>query len=296
LCIVQRVTLTSEISKQMEDGVYRRRTFRAEASVRESFKGESDSSLKINLVVEDGWGPMLQAGEIVLLFLKRSSGETYAVSDEWIGVTRFTTLMYAEGEGLAKLESALRQELFSGEETDQLAALNLLHGFEHLAPLTWDTVSTFVSTGSTENIRVQALAIMIKFTRPQQGLAALIRYLEEHAREERPIAWSNVGSDVSVIRDRSALKLLEALTATQDQEIRLTAMQAVRNMHDPSSAAALIKRLDDRGESRYQAVITLYEIFGGPDQHGPSMPLFEKQPDRYVAFWKRWWSEREQAR
>jgi hypothetical protein len=202
--------------------------------------------------------------------------------------------MYAEGEGLAKLESALRQELFSGEETDQVAALHLLHGFEHVAPLTLDTASTFVSSGNSEDIRVAALAMLVKFEPAQQGLAALANFLANRPGDASS-SWMNIDSDVSQIRDRTALKQLEALSTLRNQRVQFGAMLAIRNMHDPSSVATLIKHLDDRGETRYQAAITLSEIFGDPSEFRPTIPFFEKNPEKYVVYWKHWWAQRQRA-
>ncbi|HEY0564494.1 MAG TPA: hypothetical protein VGC88_02865 [Terriglobales bacterium] len=294
LCIVQSVSLVGEVSKQMEDGVLTYRSFLAKASVRESFKGESDPSVSIEYVAEDDWGPSLNAGEIVLLFLKRTPDRSYGIADEWIGITRFTTLMYAEGEGLAKLESALRQELFSGEEADQTAALHLLHGFPHVGPLTLDTASTFVSAGTSADVRVAALAMLVKFEPAQQGLAALASFLADRPGDTS-FSWMNVGFDVSQIHDCAALKQLGALSAMRNQDVQFGAMQAIRNMHDPSSAATLIKHLDDKGETRYQAAITLYEIFGDPKDQWPGMDAFDKHPEKYVAYWKQWWVQRQRA-
>jgi len=42
---------------------------------------------------------------------------------------------------------------------------------------------------------------------------------------------------------------------------------------------------------RYSAVITLSGIFGKSGDYGPSVELFDKEPEKHIALWKQSWNE-----
>jgi HEAT repeat protein len=94
---------------------------------------------------------------------------------------------------------------------------------------------------------------------------------------------------LSAIRDERAIASLEQLASSKYFEIRGGALYALRGIKDPRT---LIQRLDDeRPELQYRALITLNEIFNLNGDYGPSVKLFDGQPQKYIALWKKWWQE-----
>jgi HEAT repeat protein len=119
----------------------------------------------------------------------------------------------------------------------------------------------------------------------------LKRHLDAYDGNQ-PSAIVNIMTSLDQVRDQRALPDLEALSGSRLNLIRSGAMGAIRRMAGPGTAPFLIQRLDypDR-EVQYEAVITLAEIFKKGGEYGPDVPTFEKNPESYVAVWKRWWSE-----
>jgi len=75
--------------------------------------------------------------------------------------------------------------------------------------------------------------------------------------------------------------------------IRRGAIEALRNTPSEKAVAALAAALNDKDEMvRYHAVMGLYYQTGRKKQGwAPSLDLYRQSPNKYVAFWKRYWKE-----
>jgi HEAT repeat protein len=235
--------------------------------------------------------------ETAILFLKKTADGSYEFSDPLFGTNRFQVLPKASsGSGLARLESALlnilEQAPPGGPYHDDLRALYLLEG---LPALGREGMSRMVRLANSPdpNIALAAIGTLLKAKRPQ-NVELLKQYLDNYHGDKEPVSVWSIGAYLREIRDPEALPALEALSGSRFTSVQLGAMDALRKIKSPSSAPVLIQRLDDpNGAVRYQAVISLAEMFGKQQEFAPSMKLFEDDPQKYVALWKTWWSQQQ---
>lgn len=235
---------------------------------------------------------MLQRGQMGLVFLKSTAPGIYDFSDRFLGVTLFSALpQKVEASGLAGLESALARIIQGTNRGDRLSALWLLQGYDHLSGETIVAVTSLTSPDDPA-IALTSWAILLKAHAPEsvQGLA---HFLAGYRGDGEPTdALIGVEDGLSGVRDESSLSTLESLTDSKYMQVRQGAMQGVRGIGNPKSATVLVKRLDSSDPFvQYEAVITLSEIFRKYGDFGPSMLLFDRNPQKYVQLWKKWWEE-----
>jgi hypothetical protein len=238
--------------------------------------------------------PAIERGEAALLFLSATGRSTYSFSDPFLGATRFEFLPpRLSGQGIQKLQDALAAHLQTASGSDRRSALELLGGFDTIAPSTSSALSPLLLSPDAE-VAASAFAVMLKNKQsPDKNeiLMLLKDRLASFPAEPEPAALINIGSALSETSDTHLLRAMESLSASRFAVIRRGAMQSLRAMKDRDAASTLVKRLDDQdGYVRYLAVISLSEAFDKHEDYGPSMYLFDKNPDFYVGLWKDWWT------
>ena len=239
--------------------------------------------------------PSLQPSKTAILFLKKAADGSYEFSDKFIGASHFKVLPKASGgSGLARLESVLlnilEQAPPGGPYHDDLRALYMLEGFPTLSPEGTSHMARLANSPDPD-IALAAIGTLLKTKRPQ-NVELLRHHLDNYQGDKEPTSVWSVGAYLREIRDPEALPSLESLSGSRFTSVQLGAMDALRKIRSPSSAPALIQRLDDSNKVvRYQAVMTLAETFGKDREFAPSMELFDQDPERYVSAWKLWWSQ-----
>jgi hypothetical protein len=234
----------------------------------------------------------LLKGETVLLFLTKTGTDTYEFANPFIGATQFSSLPIQEGDlGLLRLQRVLMMVVQRSEPLDQLRALRVLLGFDHI---TDDTLSAVTPLTQSDNpdIALTALGVLLR-TKSVDSVERLERYLESHTSRAEPSALFVIGPELGQISSAKALPALEALSGSKILSIRHGAMDAIRKIRSPKSVRFLMAKLDDPDSTvQYVALITTAEILGKYEgDFAPSMYLFDKKPQYYLGLWKQWWAE-----
>lgn len=234
----------------------------------------------------------LLEGQTVLLFLRQTSPGVFSFADPFLGATPFRLLPKGqEAVGIMKLQHVLVGVARDSDTVDRIKALRLLQGFESFDQ---DSISSLAALWNSRDpeIAFTALGVLLK-TRTPDSVERLKHYLDDYQGAAEPVALVSIGSELGQISDAKALTTIEALSSSRYVSIRFGAMDAMRLMRNPKSAATLVERLDDpNGTVQYLAVITLAEIFGKHDgDYAPTMNLFDEKPREYIQLWKLWWAQ-----
>lgn len=162
--------------------------------------------------------------------------------------------------GVAKLQNVLAAVAAKGDRADQLRALQLLQGFDHIADATVSVVTPM--SQFRDDIALTAFGVLLK-TKSADSVNRLERYLESYTANSYPRALFAIGSDLSKITDANALPALHGLRGSRFYSVQFGAMSAMRRIKQTDCVPILIQRLDDHNSDiRYVAVITLAEING----------------------------------
>ncbi len=228
-------------------------------------------------------------GDVVLLFLSKGNS-VYELADPYVGLRYFSRLDPVPGNpGFDKLESALLLVLQRGNHDDQVNALELLEGFDRLAPATMGAVSVLISSADPR-VALAALSVLLRTGTPA-SVARFAAYLETYKEERPPIELFTASGALSGVTDPAARVDIERLSGDMHTDVRRAAMYALRHIASAKSAPVLIQRLDDPdGNVSYLALITLAEIFHKYGDYAPNDEFFDKDPQQYIRRWKDWWN------
>jgi HEAT repeat protein len=236
--------------------------------------------------------PSVERGERALMFLKASGDSTFVFADRFLGAVPFDSIpQVSEAPGLGKLQTALAGISRSSNQQDQIRAMELLSGFDHISAT---TVSAISQLGDSPNPKVALAAVSVLLRAgvasgdTQDALLRLSAYLQAHGNLDEMLA--NVGGELGLVNDARSLELVEVLSGSKSVAIRRGALQSLRAMRNPAASRTLVMRLDDGdGYVRYLSVMTLAETFGKHGDYAPTMNLFDQNPEFYVGLWKSWW-------
>ncbi|HLK63476.1 MAG TPA: hypothetical protein VKU19_08550 [Bryobacteraceae bacterium] len=232
-------------------------------------------------------------GRTILLFLKRTNPDTFTFADEFWGWLHDASLVIHDSvrhADLARLERDLLVSLREDRGPEaRVGNLRVLHGFSTLQ----ETTRAEITKDVHPLVAVAAFAVLIKAGRADD-LATFCKYLGA----VDPGALSHVGLSftfysLTTLRSPDSRPGLECLARTTIAPLSHSAMDGIRGMRNSASIPELIHHLDDDDPfMQYQAVITLSEIAPRRELPGPGMAEFERDPGKYAASWKAWWSAR----
>jgi HEAT repeats len=99
-------------------------------------------------------------------------------------------------------------------------------------------------------------------------------------------------SQINALSDSEAADVLIGLSQSPVDDVRESAIHALRTIESPKAIPVFIRALDDRVQLiRYDAVLGLAQI-----EHNwalaPAVDEFEANEQRYVLAWKSWWQTR----
>jgi hypothetical protein len=135
-------------------------------------------------------------------------------------------------------------------------------------------------------VALGAFSILVKGGQPDD-LAELCRYVAAGGDAIAYAAQSHNFTALEKLRDPATRPALECIARSGITQLQLPAMDAIRGIASPASVPELIRHLDDPSPvAQYLAVITLSEITRRPDEPGPLMPEFMKEPARFRDSWK----------
>ena len=273
----------------------------AQVTIRDVYKSDDlrVTNITVQYVVDEQQGRRaagsrfgLSKGQTVLLFLSKTGTDTYEFADPFIGGTEFSCLPNEGGDlGPMKLQHVLTSVAQSGVSLDQLQALQLLLGFDHISDETLSVVRPLSQSGNAD-IALTALGVLLR-TKSVDSVQKLQQYLESYTANAEPSALFVIGPELREVSNPKALPALETLSASRFRSVRSGAMDGIRRMKDPKSVPFLIAKLGDAdSDVQYVALITVAEILGKyEDDFAPSMYLFERRPQYYIGLWKQWWAE-----
>lgn len=137
------------------------------------------------------------------------------------------------------------------------------------------------------SLRLQAIAALLWRNDISSLDTAVSVLLNPSPSAERQLL-ANLAASVEGIKDPRAIPLLTNLIAARDTLTRRAAASALRHTAATSALKPLSTALKDPDrEVRYQAVIGLAEITG-QYEWGPSIELFQRDEQRYLAHWREW--------
>lgn len=272
----------------------------ASVKVQDFYKADdsSPSSLLVQYVVDEQQGVrvggsrlVLSKGETALLFLTKNGDIAFQFADPFVGAVQFSTLpSMPGGPGLPKLQAALNTLGRQGT-SDQLTALQVLLGFQHITDETRATAAT-LSESPDPNLALTAIGILLR-TKSIDSLQQPERYLTSHIIHSEPFALYVIGPEVGDFRNPKALSTLEILGQSKYRSIKSGAMDAIRRIKSTKSIPYLMSKLSDPDrDAQYVALIAAAEILGKYEgDFAPSMYLFDQKPEYYLGLWKQWWLE-----
>lgn len=241
----------------------------------------------------------LPAGGDALVFLKQTRPHAFTLAFPFWGKLEDASLEILAPEigiGLDQLQRDIVASTRGMEDRRALGGnLRVLHGFPSLSGDALALLRSY-SRDIDPDVATGAFAALAKFGDPAD-LAALCNYVNAAAGAVAASArgFYNFAS-IANLRRRDALGALECLARSARPSPSLYAMEAIRGIGAPESVPEIIRHLDDADPTmQYLAVITLSEIMGRTDEIAPAMPTFEKDPQRFIQSWKRWWNEKGQA-
>jgi hypothetical protein len=254
-------------------------------------KGSSDNlTLTFEFVIPQA--PLgyagIDASQFGMFFLRREPGRGYVVLNPYYPFLVASRKAPAtEGSALNRVVGEIAQVLLTpGSSTDeQQHALDVLARVE--TGLATSAIRIAAQNADTP-IRLQAVALLIRrndismlggvedvILHPPQGLGeGVLRTLTFAIRDG--------------VKDPEAIPALTRLLVGGDVETRRAAAAALRHTGSDTAVKALSTALEDSDrEVRYHAVLGLAQITG-LDEWGPSLELFDRDEERYLAHWRAW--------
>jgi hypothetical protein len=277
--------------------------FTAQVQIKRLIKGTGDSKvISVHFLVGDSAGFQgLRKGEEALLFLKKVGAE-YAFIDPDNG-----KLPVAEMEAVsagsevdseeARLSSELMALAHSPDSRQASEGLSRLAEFDKqkAAP----EIQKQAASGDLE-VRALALAKLMEGGDLSVEAEALKILTEapmndpkHYATREQRIrnAFSNALWSAHRRHDARMATFAAKLADHPDEILHNAARYAMRGMKSSANIPELLKLLDEpKLQDQYIGVITLCEL--ERKKNCPSIPVFEKNPGRYLQEWKDWGKKR----
>jgi hypothetical protein len=255
-----------------------------------------------------GVGPsfVLRKGDYRLLFLKAQNGK-YAVVDEWFGALSVSSELGSTPEssdGMYLLELDLKAGLRDSNAERLLDSIRLLGNMKHLHS-TSDLAQLLDSSDLLVKTYVWQALLRLK---DYSVLPAVSEFFDSQSEPPHELSMPRdrlfeiqfeLTNEIGVIRDPSMLPFLEAFAVTgKGFSLRMFALQALRAIDSPHSAAALLKALDDsNSDNAFSAMQGLLSLAGGGSIGWvPTWKQFDEAPQFYAAKCREWWHSQGQQK
>lgn len=243
---------------------------------------------------DQAWGPPFRAGDYEIFFLNGDK----PIKEMAAWPVRFWKGATATAAGITGLEQDILAVASGTDAEAARRAISMLADISAPSAATHAAVSRLANSQDTDTAIIAAFVRAQAMTHsgganppgPGQRFAEFARAIK--GRENLPAEVINKLNDfLANSAKKEDLGVLEELAAHPNEVVREDAVYAIRNLRDARAIPFLVKQLDSENRSiRYDAVIGLSEITQKGGNYGPSMPLFEEEPDRYIRLWKDWWN------
>ena len=182
------------------------------------------------------------------------------------------------------------QAIDGTHEQNTDTALSILVQFKRLSPEAIQKLQQVHVVTPQESL---TLNLLLARAHEKGSLARLTKSLDEWTSSQFPLML-DIGEFLAIETLADDLPSLEHVGISRFPYLRRAAMLGVRRLRNKSSIPFLVRQLDfpDDRETQYLAVITLAEITGTYGEFAPGMGIFDKNPQKYVDLWKKWWADR----
>ena len=269
------------------------------------FKGDPhDSSIP---VLFDGFVSGVDSSSFVLrkgdyrLFFLKPHDRSYEVVDTWFGalpVSCKLSSLSTGNDGMYLLELDLKAGLRDADHNRVLDSIRMLGNMKRLR-----------STRELKELAQNAPELLVK-TYVWQALLRLKDYSVLPAlaaffasqpepphelllpRDRQLEMYYELTREIAGMRDPSTLPFLERFAVTgKGSELRVQALQAMRMIESPHSAAAFLTALDDTNpDNAFSAMQGLLSLAGGSSiDWVPTWKQFDEAPQFYAAKCREWW-------
>jgi hypothetical protein len=251
-------------------------------------KGHTDQPiLNFEFLVTD-FGPYKRVPpkQYGMFFLRLKSPQQYVVSDPYYPfVVASPDPPVSEGNTfdrvVAEVAHVIMLKLSRNERSQAIEALKNVHLRAATKALRHAANDTDIS------LRLQAIAALL-WQNDISSLNTAVEILLNPSPTAEKWLLNNLAASVEGIKDPKAIPLLTRLLASRDVLARRSAASAIRHTADAAAIESLMTALNDHDhEVRYQAVIGLAEITG-QSEWGPSIDLFQRDEQSYLAHWREW--------
>jgi PBS lyase HEAT-like repeat len=267
------------------------------------FKGSPNGAL-IPVLVDgfvSGTNPsfVLRKGDYRLLFLKAQNGK-YAVVDEWFGALPVSTELGSlpkGSDGMFQLELDLKAGLRDSNPERVLDSIRMLGNMKHLHSTSELGQLLDHSDLLVKTYVWQALLRLKDYS----VLPAVSEFFDSQPEPPHELLMPRdrlfemqfeLTNEIGVIRDPGMLPFLEGFAVTgKGYSLRMSALQALRAIGSPHSAAALLAALDDsNSDNAFSAMQGLLSLGGdGLIDWVPTWKQFDEAPRFYAAKCREWW-------
>jgi hypothetical protein len=242
---------------------------------------------------------VLRKGDYRLFFLKPQNGK-YAVVDVWFGtlpISRELGPVPDDADGTYLLELDLKAGLRDSDPERVLDSIRMLGNMKRLRSTT--ELKQLVNTPDplVKTYVWQALLRLKDYS----VLPAVAEFFESQPEPPHELLLPRdrlfemqfeLSNEVEAIRDPNTLPFLERLAVTgKASGLRMDALQALRAIGSPRSAATYLKALDDpnpdNGFSAMQGLLSL--AGGGAIDWVPTWKRFDEAPRYYATKCREWW-------
>ena len=268
------------------------------------FKGTPSGStipVLFDAVVFASGGPsfVLRKGDYRLFFLKAENGK-YAVVDVWSGALTVSHELgpaRESSDGMYMLELDLKAGLRDSDPERVLDSIRMLGNMKHLR-------STFELTQLLDRsdllVKTYIWQALLRL-KDYSVLPAISKFFDSQPEPPHELFLPSdplfqmqypLGNEIRFIRDASTLRFLERFAVTgKAYSLRMSALQALRTIDSPHSAAAFLKALDDsNSDNVFSAMQGLLSLSGGgPIDWVPTWKEFDEAPQFYAARCREWW-------
>ena len=252
-------------------------------------------------VVSAAGGPsfVLRKGDYRLFFLKAENGK-YAVVDVWFGaltVSRELGPARESNDSMYMFELDLEAGLQDSDQERVLDSIQMLGNMKQLHSTFELTqlldrsdllVKTYIWQALLRLKDYSVLPAVSEFftSQPEPPQALFL------PRDRLFQMQHELETEITPIREPSTLRFLERFAVTgKAYSLRMNALQALRTIGSPHSAAAFLSALDDpNSDNVFSAMQGLLSLSGGgPIDWVPTWKQFDEAPQFYAARCHEWW-------
>lgn len=205
-----------------------------------------------------------------------------------------TSIQIPESVGIEGLRNALRSELTSeGPAVNLSQTLSILAQFSTIDKLTEDQLNKTRMTKSAD-FGIQSLTILAKGSKNKEVYTSELISQVANSPGQPYTHPEDLFGVIAFTDNPSDLPNLEKIVAESSSHIlRLAAMNTIRESMSAQSMPFLASMLySSDSQIQYDAVISLAELTTAPSDYAPFLPRFNRDPDRYLNYWKEWTKQR----